>query len=42
MPVSPDVVVMALVRHESTAISHRYTHVGLDALQRAADSLPEL
>ena len=38
----PDAVVMALVGHESGAISQRYTHVGRDALQRAADSLPLL
>jgi integrase len=38
----PDAVVMALVGHESAAISQRYTHVGLDALQRAAASLPLL
>ncbi len=38
----PDAVVMALVGHQSTAISHRYTHVGIDALQKAADSLPQL
>jgi integrase len=38
----PDAVVMALVGHQSAAISHRYTHVGIDALQKAADSLPNL
>jgi site-specific recombinase XerD len=38
----PDAVVMALVGHESTAISHRYTHVGVEALKKAADSMPEL
>jgi integrase len=38
----PDAVVMALVGHESAAISQRYTHVGLEALQRAAESLPEV
>jgi integrase len=38
----PDAVVMALVGHESTAMSHRYTHVGKEALQRAAQSLPEI
>ena len=38
----PDAVVMALVGHESAAISQRYTHVGRDALQRAANSLPLL
>ena len=28
----PDAVVMALVGHESSAMSHRYTHVGKEAL----------
>jgi integrase len=38
----PDAVVMALVGHESAAMSHRYTHVGKEALSKAAQSLPEL
>jgi integrase len=38
----PDAVVMALVGHESTAMSHRYTHVGKEALARAAKTLPEI
>jgi integrase len=38
----PDAVVMALVGHESAAMSHRYTHVGKEALARAAESLPEI
>jgi integrase len=38
----PDAVVMALVGHESSAISQRYTHVGKEALQRATRSLPEV
>jgi hypothetical protein len=38
----PDAVVMALVGHESAAMSHRYTHVGKEALSRAAKSLPEI
>jgi hypothetical protein len=33
--------VMALVGHESSAMSHRYTHVGKEALSRAAATLPE-
>ncbi len=28
----PDAVVQALVGHESAAMSHRYTHVGREAL----------
>jgi integrase len=38
----PDAVTMALVGHESAAMSHRYTHVGKEALSRAAETLPEL
>jgi integrase len=38
----PDAVAMALVGHESTAMSHRYTHVGKEALSRATQSLPVL
>jgi hypothetical protein len=38
----PDAVVMALVGPESAAMSHRYTHVGKDALAKAAKTLPEL
>jgi integrase len=38
----PDAVVMALVGHESSAMSQRYTHVGKEALTRAAEALPEI
>jgi integrase len=38
----PDAVVMALVGHQSSAMSQRYTHVGKEALTRAAAALPEL
>jgi site-specific recombinase XerD len=38
----PDAVVMALVGHESAAMSHRYTHVGKEALAKAAKTLPEI
>jgi integrase len=38
----PDAVVMALVGHESAAMSHRYTHVGKEALAKAANTLPEI
>jgi hypothetical protein len=31
-----------LVGHESAAMSHRYTHVGKEALAKAAKSLPEI
>jgi hypothetical protein len=32
---------MALVGHESAAMSHRYAHVGKEALSRAAHRFPE-
>jgi integrase len=38
----PDAVVMVLVGHESATVSHRYTHVGKEALARAAAALPEI
>ena len=38
----PDAVVMALVGHESAAMSARYTHVGKEALAKAAQTLPEI
>ena len=38
----PDAVVMAIVGHESAAMSHHYTHVGKESLAKAAASLPEL
>ena len=38
----PDAVVMALMGHESAAMSQRYTHVGKESLNKAAEALPEL
>jgi integrase len=38
----PDSVVQALVGHESSAMSHRYTHVGREALAKAAKTLPDI
>lgn len=38
----PDAVVMAIVGHSSSAMSHRYTHVGKESLAKAAAALPEL
>jgi integrase len=38
----PDAVVMALVGHESAAMSHHYTHVGKEALNKAAGTLPQI
>jgi integrase len=37
----PLAVVMELVGHDSTQMSEVYTHVGAEAMQRAADSLPD-
>jgi len=38
----PDAVVMALVGHDSTAMSQHYTHVGKEALTKAANALPKI
>jgi integrase len=38
----PDAVVMALVGHDSKAMSQHYTHVGIEALAKAARSMPEI
>lgn len=38
----PDSVVMELVGHQSAAMSHHYTHVGREALARAANALPKI
>ena len=38
----PEAAVMELVGHDSEQMSAHYTHVGRDALQRAAASLPSL
>ena len=38
----PEAAVMELVGHDSEQMSAHYTHVGQDALKRAADSLPVL
>ena len=38
----PAAVVMELVGHDSEQISAHYTHVGADALRRAAESLPDI
>jgi integrase len=37
----PAAVVMELVGHDSTQMSEVYTHVGVEAMQKAADSLPD-
>ena len=38
----PEAAVMELVGHDSEQMSAHYAHVGRDALQRAAASLPSL
>jgi integrase len=38
----PQAVVMELVGHDSEAISASYTHVGIEALRKAAAALPEV
>jgi integrase len=38
----PAAVVMALVGHDTVAMSYRYTHVGKEALTNAATKLPDL
>jgi integrase len=38
----PQAVVMELIGHDSIDASHRYTHVGEDALKKAAAAFPEL
>jgi integrase len=38
----PDSVVMALVGHDSAAMSQRYTSVGLESLARAQEAMPTL
>jgi integrase len=38
----PQAVVQELVGHDSVQMSQQYTHVGIEALQKAAAALPEL
>jgi integrase len=38
----PAAAVMELVGHDSEQMSHLYTHVGKDALERATNSLPDV
>jgi hypothetical protein len=37
----PDAVVVALVGHESAAMSHRYTNVGKEALSALPNRFPK-
>jgi integrase len=38
----PEGVVMELVGHDSKSMSARYTHVGVEALEKAVAALPEI
>jgi integrase len=38
----PEAVVMEMVGHDSEQMSAHYTHVGREALERAAEALPEI
>jgi hypothetical protein len=38
----PHAVVMELIGHDSDAVSAQYTHIGDEALQKAAAALPGL
>ena len=38
----PEAAVMEMVGHDSEQMSAHYTHVGREALEKAAASLPEL
>lgn len=38
----PDAAIMALVGHDSVAMSQHYTHVGREALEKAANALPDV
>jgi site-specific recombinase XerD len=38
----PQAVVQELVGHDSVQMSQQYTHVGIEALQKAAAALPEI
>ncbi len=38
----PDAAIMALVGHDSVAMNQHYTHVGREALEKAANALPDI
>ena len=38
----PDAAIMALIGHDSVAMSQHYTHVGRDALEKAANAFPDI
>jgi integrase/recombinase XerC len=37
---APQAVVMAMIGHDSIAVSQNYTHIGAEALRKACDALP--
>lgn len=41
-PAYPQAVVLELIGHDSEQMSQHYTHVGMEALKKAADALPDL
>jgi integrase len=38
----PDAAIMALIGHDSVAMSQHYTHVGRDALEKATNAFPDI
>src|SRR3984893_10796684 len=38
----PDAAIMALIGHDSVAMSQHYTHVGRDALEKASKAFPDV
>lgn len=38
----PDAAIMALIGHESVAMSQHYTHVGREALEKASNAFPDI
>ena len=38
----PDAAIMALVGHDSVAMSQHYTHVSRDALEKATNAFPDI
>jgi integrase len=38
----PDAAIMALIGHDSLAMSQHYTHVGRDALEKATNAFPDI
>jgi site-specific recombinase XerD len=38
----PDAAIMALIGHDTVAMSQHYTHVGREALEKAANAFPDI